>query len=114
MPSTQASRSNGSDEYTIADIARHVQAEHTRVTEAFMATVDLFESAQIEGQRVNFKALRKGGAKTFRMSAAMHASALADLMDTIGAFELEDSDREYIKQPDNYAAEIEPGKEEDR
>lgn len=86
------------DELTIADIARQIQGEYNRVTQMFMGTVDLFESAQIEGQRVNFKALRKGGSKTFRLSAAMHASALADLMDTIGAFELEEGDREYIEE----------------
>jgi hypothetical protein len=104
--------SAATDELTIADIARQIQGEYTRVTEAFMATVDLFESAQAEGQRVNFKVFRKASGKTFRLSAAMHASALADLMDTIGTSELDDADREYVQQLEDYAAEIKPKNEE--
>lgn len=40
--------------------------------------------------------------------AQRHASALADLMDTIGAFELEEGDREYIEELGAYALEVKP------
>ena len=97
---------SATDEYTIADIARHVQAEHTRMVEQFMLTVDMFEGAQEQGHRIKFANFREVAGRKMRESAAMHASALADLMDTIGAFQLEEADREYIKQLDHYAAEI--------
>jgi hypothetical protein len=121
MPAPNGSRDRGTDAITpradsgglmtMADIARTAQAEHNRLVELLMETVDLLDHAQKEGGKlVNMPVLREGTGRVLRTSAAMHVAAVADLMDVAG-FELTD-DRKYRDELAAYSSEIMP-KDED-
>jgi mannose/cellobiose epimerase-like protein (N-acyl-D-glucosamine 2-epimerase family) len=115
MASTNRTRESGPEAttprdevFSIADIARVAQSEHTQMAELLMATVSFIEEIEQRGERINFANLRKSTTRTLRMSAVMHAAANADLIEAVDENDLGVEDREYIDKLTAYAKSIEP------